>query len=59
MSEPIKHDWTDDPVCPHCGHTHSGEMWSDENEHECHECGKSFLAIRHVLMRWSTEVLKP
>lgn len=55
----IKHEWTDELVCPHCGHVHS-DSWEmnsgDEGDWdmECHECDETFDAQRHVTVKYST-----
>ncbi len=57
------HSYTDEIVCPHCGHefTDSWELngggegdWEDE----CRECGKKIFVSRHVVVKYSTLIPK-
>ena len=56
MSEKIEHEYTDEPVCPHCGHVHrdSFEWEEDEGTQECEQCGKAFVYTRVVTVDWCT-----
>lgn len=55
----IDHEYTDDIVCPWCGHTwqDSGE-WSwdykDTVSDDCGECGKPFEARREFAVYYTT-----
>jgi hypothetical protein len=59
----MSHDteWTDEPVCPHCGKV-QGDAWEwgdDEcGETECGSCEKSFHYTRYVSINWSTKPVK-
>ena len=52
----IDHEWTDNPVCPHCGAEGSGEGLDDamEEEVDCHSCGRTFLCTVDYDVSWIT-----
>lgn len=55
----IDHEYTDEVVCPHCGHKHrdSYDFFGDSDEDvnaECDECGGVFVATRNVSIDYST-----
>jgi hypothetical protein len=57
MSE-IKHKYTKELVCPHCGYVFedSWEFFTYENpEIDCYECDKTFIASRHETVTYSTQ----
>lgn len=50
------------PTCPHCGHMHRdawewnlGPGLDGDGEHECDECGQSFLVSRIVDVTYTTK----
>lgn len=55
-------EWTDLPICPHCGaeeetpwelmDEHTGD--GDEMEYECGACGGSVVATVHMSLNFST-----
>lgn len=49
--------YTDDPVCPHCGHVQS-DAWEwcegDDDERECQKCDMKFEYSRHTFTYYST-----
>ena len=63
MSGEINCDYTDEPVCPHCGTEHPVcEDWGwnhwNQVEDACHECGKPYRATIHYSVSYSTEKLE-
>jgi hypothetical protein len=59
MAEAIDHEFTDEIVCPHCGHVHSesyefGGGGEGDGEDECGECGKKFYWSRTISVSYST-----
>lgn len=53
----IDHEFTDEIVCPHCGHEH-GDSWEwrgDDGEADCDDCGKPFEWSRNVSVCYSTK----
>lgn len=55
----IDHEYTDEIVCPFCGHEFSDSWEFSSNEedlglNECEQCGKSFYATRNVSVTYST-----
>ena len=52
----INCDYTDEVVCPYCGHEQS-DSWEYEEYHnpiECGECGKEFKFSRQVEVTYCT-----
>ena len=56
MSKEIDHEYTDEIVCPYCGHefSESYEFSGDSGEEECYECGKEFEYHRHIEVTYCT-----
>lgn len=56
----IDHEYTDEVVCPHCGHQHrdsyeffgSGEEYSEGVQ--CHRCERLFDASMQIKVSYST-----
>lgn len=62
MTKEFDHDYTDEIVCPYCGHEHgdSYEYFSRNDEStniECDECGKHFRATMQMTTDYSTSLL--
>ena len=56
MNKEIDHNYTDEIVCPYCGHEF-GDSWeidADSGEEECYECGKKFEFYRHIEVSYCT-----
>jgi transcription elongation factor Elf1 len=59
MTNEIDTDYTDEVVCPHCGHEHS-DSWEynlteqDYGALECAECGEMFEATLNKSISYST-----
>ena len=59
MSAEIDHEYTSNPICPHCGQKES-DAWElhlgdgDQVEQEC-DCGKSYIITCNVSVSYSTE----
>lgn len=55
---PIKHDGTEEVVCPHCGHAHDSSCEfggrNDGGDLECEECGKPFHWERNTIILYDT-----
>lgn len=56
----IDHEYTDEIVCPYCGHVFSGSWEENSNKEdlgllECEECDRSFYASRIITVSYSTE----
>lgn len=53
-------DYTDDIICPHCGHQHSSDgennaFYQDgEHDFDCGNCSNSFSVSTHVSYSYST-----
>ena len=52
----INHEYTDEIVCPYCGHEHgdSWELESDDGETNCSSCDKPFNYTRRHSVDYST-----
>ena len=56
----IDHEYTDEIVCPFCGHEF-GDSWEIDGSSEdlglidCEECYKEFYAVRNISVCYSTE----
>jgi uncharacterized Zn finger protein len=52
--------YNDDPVCPHCGHEHedahemAGDHDGEKTQHDCDDCGESFIMTTHITYTYST-----
>jgi hypothetical protein len=58
MTAEIDHEFTDAPVCPHCGVAHEDAFeWADEGERACWKCKGRFRWEREVEVTYSTEAL--
>lgn len=56
----IDHKYTDNIICPWCGHKNSDSWESDDNgEEECGECEQSYTYERIVTVEYSTSKVKP
>lgn len=62
MSE---HEYTDEPICPHCGYEHRdawewnlGPGLECDGEVDCDSCGKPMLVSRHCSITYSTKAKK-
>lgn len=60
MSAEINCDYTDEPVCPHCGEEFQvceDWGWNARNEVEtsCEECGMPYTVTAHYSVSYSTE----
>lgn len=54
----IDHEFTDEVVCPYCGHEYSDcRDFDDEGEMQCYECDKIFWISQHVSISYSTSKL--
>ena len=57
MSTKTDHEWTDEPVCPHCG-AEQGDAWEwgdDDGETDCNSCERPFSYTRYIIVNWSTQ----
>ena len=52
---PVDHDYTDEIVCPYCGHEH-GDSWEygDSGRMTCGECNREFDMERNVSVSYVT-----
>jgi hypothetical protein len=55
----IDHEWSDEIVCPYCGHERSdswecGTSGEGDWDDECDECGKPFRTSRNVTITYTT-----
>ena len=53
------HEWSEQPICPHCGKVDSDgwEIFEPEDETaetECLHCGQIYRCTRHELVRYVT-----
>lgn len=48
--------YTEEIVCPYCGHVHqnSFELTKDEDTMECENCNKEFEYVRNIEITYST-----
>lgn len=55
--ERINHDYTSEPICPHCGRAvrDAWELGESTDEHECGGCERLFSISRHIEVTWCTE----
>lgn len=55
----IDHKYTDELVCPYCGHEHrdSWEASDDDGSFWCGECDAEFSYTRHISVSYSTSKL--
>lgn len=53
----IDHEYTDEIICPHCGHKYSDcwEWGDDEGVEECYNCYKPFSWTRNITVNYCTE----
>ena len=65
MSDKWECDFTEDPVCPHCGHVERDAWEFDfggglegDGEVTCGECEREYFCSRHVSVSYSTEPIK-
>jgi DNA-directed RNA polymerase subunit RPC12/RpoP len=56
MSKEIDTKYTEDIVCPHCGHVHSDswEIESNSGNDKCSRCDKEFGFERDIEVTYST-----
>jgi len=55
----IDHKYTDNIICPWCGHKDRDSWESDDNgEEECGDCGKEFTYERIVTVEYCTSKKK-
>jgi len=62
VNDEIDHEYTDFPVCPHCGYVDEyyweGDNYPTEDEQtvddECLECGKKYKLTCNVIRTFST-----
>jgi uncharacterized Zn-finger protein len=59
MTEEFDTDYTDEVVCPYCGHVHreSWELFADGEEDQemiCGECGRDFTATMNKSISYSS-----
>ncbi len=60
LAKEMKHEYTDEVVCPYCFHEHS-DSWEFNDwveGYECHECEKPFNVTRNVTINYSTSKYK-
>ena len=62
MTDKIEHDWTDEPVCPHCGAQDidwwDGTSLRDDGDFEiveCMNCGEEFRQTISVSYSFTTD----
>jgi DNA-directed RNA polymerase subunit RPC12/RpoP len=58
----IDHEYTREPVCPHCGHKmrdawELGSSDGEENTVECGKCDKEYVVITHISVSYSTSIV--
>ena len=52
------HSYTNEVVCPWCGHEHRDSWEMSDGETECHDCERSFEIERQVDVTYSTSKLR-
>jgi len=57
-----EHEWSDYPICPHCGYVHKDawEMFDDvegNKETNCHSCDRPIIVNKHCRINYSTKPL--
>lgn len=55
MSNENEHDYTDEIVCPWCGHSNSDSWEVGDGLQECENCEKSFYVARNIVVTHSTQ----
>ena len=58
MSVPTERQcsWSNDPICPYCGHVQS-DFWEypgEDGDCDCGDCGRRFMWSRHIEVTFST-----
>ena len=48
-------DYTDEVVCPHCGHKHNDSWEIEEGEYQCDECDGKFHVTINTTITYSTK----
>ena len=61
MDKPIKHEHTEQIVCPWCGVEYGNAEGIKENhgKYNCEVCRKPFLAVEHVQVTYTTKKVEP
>jgi len=55
----IDHRYTEEIVCPYCGHTHTDSFEAPDNgKMNCHSCKKEFTFSRDIDITYITEKTK-
>lgn len=56
MEKEFEYEFTDEIVCPYCGHEHidSWEQPDEVDSFDCHECFMDFKMKRNVEITYST-----
>lgn len=44
------------PVCPHCGYVHEDYFDMEEGDHECRDCGKTFVMTIEIEYFFTTKI---
>ena len=52
-------DFTEEIICPHCGHRPSDSWEMSDGEHECGDCERRFEVSRCVEVTYSTTKIQP
>lgn len=54
----IDHHYTEEVICPHCGHQESdSQEYDDTQETKCDQCGQCFLVERDISITYSTHII--
>lgn len=56
--ENFETSYTDQPVCPYCGHAHSDAWGMEEGNSCCDACDKEFFLTEHVTIKYKTSRLE-
>ncbi len=51
-------DYTNNPVCPYCGHEHDDYVYAEQSEdYDCESCGESFFIEPDVQVSYTTSCM--
>lgn len=59
MRKEIEHEYTDELICPYCGHENKTEYDAPDYEtEECNKCGEEFKYDHYIEITYTTYKIK-